>query len=76
MRAPLRYTDGGEPLCQRCDERPAVAEIPEHDPPLLCPRCLDHAMGKPEPPTDAEIDRSLRRMEHLFGKDFLEGQEP
>ncbi len=36
-----------------------------------CGRCR----GEPQPnpgPTDAEIDRALRRMEHLIGKEFLE----
>lgn len=76
MTPPLRYTDDGEPLCQWCDERPVVAQLDGIGGPYVCRRCLDRAMGEPEPPTDTEIDASLRRMEHLFGKDWLEGKKP
>lgn len=39
-----------------------------------CGRCRGEPQP-PEPPTDAEIDRSLRRMEALFGKEWLEGND-
>lgn len=68
-----RYTEDGELLCPHCDEHPVagyVFDSPSN--PLLCQRCLDRAHGKPEPPTDAEIERSRRRMELLIGKEWLE----
>lgn len=72
---PDRYTEDGELLCQWCDEHPVVAQLDEINGPLVCRRCLDRAAGKPEPPTEAEIERSLRRMELLIGKEWLEPRE-
>lgn len=37
-----------------------------------CAKCRGERQP-PEAPTDAEVDRALLRMEHLFGKEWLEG---